>query len=249
MRWLVGDLQGCARPFAALLKMIHFDPGQDEIWCLGDLINRGPDSLATLRLWRDIGGKAVLGNHDVYALSTRAGIWPRKRDTLQELFAAPDCDELLLELAMLPVLVHLPVEDPKRQDVWIIHAGLHPQWKNLHEVSIKLQEGAPAIERLRRPEVRFGTTVRCCSEEGERSHHDGAPEDCPLPYRPWDSFYEGPDFIVHGHWALRGFYRSSKSMGLDSGCVYGGPLTAWCVEEDRIVQVPPEPPYLRSAKM
>ena len=95
MRWLVGDVQGCARELDDLLKAIRFDPGVDELWCLGDLINRGPDSLATLRLWRAIGGRGVIGNHEVYALCARSGRWPRKKDTLQALYDAPDGDELL----------------------------------------------------------------------------------------------------------------------------------------------------------
>ena len=68
MRWFIGDLQGCAREFDDLLRKIRFDPQVDEVWCVGDLVNRGPDSLAAVRLWRDIGGHGVVGNHDVYAL-------------------------------------------------------------------------------------------------------------------------------------------------------------------------------------
>ena len=67
---------------------------------------------------------------------------------------------------------------------------------------------------------------------------DGAPADCPAPYVPWDALYTGDDLIVHGHWARRGHYVSKKTIGLDSGCVYGGPLTAYCVEDERIVQIP-----------
>ena len=67
--------------------------------------------------------------------------------------------------------------------------------------------------------------------------HKGMPEACPPPCLPWDSFYHGEALVVHGHWAARGYYRGARSMGLDSGCVYGGWLTAWCQEEDRIVRV------------
>ena len=68
--------------------------------------------------------------------------------------------------------------------------------------------------------------------------HTGPPDECPAPYRPWDRFYAGPTLVVHGHWARRGYYRDRFAMGLDTGCVYGGVLTAWCQEEDRIVSVP-----------
>ena len=74
---------------------------------------------------------------------------------------------------------------------------------------------------------------------GERNRFDKLPEDCPPPFRAWDSFYAGDALIVHGHWARRGHYRGPRTIGLDSGCVYGGPLTAYCVEEDRVVQVRP----------
>ncbi|MFY0534815.1 hypothetical protein [Nannocystis pusilla] len=81
------------------------------------------------------------------------------------------------------------------------------------------------------------TRVRCCTASGERSKFDRKAEDCPPPYRPWDEFYRGEPMVIHGHWAWRGHYRGPKTMGLDSGCVYGGPLTAWCQDEDRVEQV------------
>lgn len=242
MRWLVGDIQGCASEFDRLLREIHFDPARDELWCLGDLINRGPDSLATLRLWRDVGGRGVLGNHDVYALLARSGRWPRKHDTLAALFAAHDADELLARLRALPLLAWLPAPDgsPAR-DVWAVHAGLHPQWRDLHAVADSVNHSGNSAAHddawLERPEVSFATRVRCCTATGERSRFDRSPADCPPPYRPWDTFYAGPALAVHGHWAWRGHYRGAHTMGLDSACVYGEQLTAWCHEEDRIVQI------------
>ncbi|MFY0534816.1 metallophosphoesterase [Nannocystis pusilla] len=107
MRWFIGDLQGCAREFEDLLRKIRFDPQADELWCLGDLVNRGPDSLAALRLWRDVGGRGVVGNHDVYALLIAAGRWPRKHDTLGPLLAAPEGPELLARLRAMPALQFL----------------------------------------------------------------------------------------------------------------------------------------------
>ena len=132
MRWLVGDLQGCVEPFDRLLRAIDYDPSRDELWVLGDLVNRGPESAETLRLWRDIGGRAILGNHDVYALLTASGLWKRKQDTLDDLFTAKDYHELLALLRGLPVLVQLS------DDVWIVHAGIHPAWDDLKKIRKRL---------------------------------------------------------------------------------------------------------------
>lgn len=239
MRWLIGDLQGCAREFDELLRRIRFDPHRDELWCVGDLVNRGPDSLAALRLWRDVGGQAVIGNHDVYALLAASGRWPRKNDKLSELLAAPDGPELLDRLRSMPVLQYLPrVSGSKVPDVWAVHAGLNPRWPDLHALAARVNAPPHDDDWLESPEVAFMTRVRCCTASGERSKFDRRAEDCPSPYRPWDEFYHGEALVVHGHWAWRGHYRGARTIGLDSGCVYGGKLTAWCQDEDRVVQVP-----------
>jgi bis(5'-nucleosyl)-tetraphosphatase (symmetrical) len=237
MRWVVGDVQGCARELDALLRALRFDPRRDELWCLGDLVNRGPDSAAALRLWRDVGGRSLLGNHDIYALLARAGRRKRKADTLQALFDSPDCDALLGLLRACPVLAWLPGGDGF-QPVWIVHAGLDPRWPDLDGVAARLVATPHDDAWLESPDVAFATGVRCCTAEGRRCSHTGRPEDCPEPFRPWDAFYRGPALVLHGHWAARGFHRGPFTMGLDSGCVYGGALTGWCQEEDRIVQVP-----------
>ncbi len=238
MRWVVGDIQGCARELERLLAEIRFDPAQDELWAAGDLVNRGAESLATARLWRDIGGRGVIGNHEVYALCARSGRWPRKRDTLDALFAAHDAEELLDLLRALPALVYLPASG-LGPAAWLVHAGLHPQWRALDSVAAALGAGAHDDDWLVRDDVSFATRVRCCTVDGMRSKFDRAPADCPPPFRPWDAFYRGTARVVHGHWAWRGHYRDGAVMGLDSGCVYGGPLTAWCQDEDRVVQIRP----------
>ena len=235
MRWLVGDLQGCARQLDALLREVHFDPAHDELWCLGDLINRGPDSLATVRLWRDVGGKGVIGNHEVYALCARSGRWPRKQDTLQALYDADDGPVLLDMLRALPMMVFLPGDGGPA--AWAVHGGLHPKWEDLHAVAARVESRPHDDDWLLSDEVSFATRVRCCTAEGERSRYHEAPEGCPKPYRPWDEFYDGDPLVVHGHWAWRGYYRGPKTIGLDSACVHTGVLTAWCQQEDRIVQV------------
>jgi bis(5'-nucleosyl)-tetraphosphatase (symmetrical) len=242
VRWIVGDLQGCARELEALLREVDFREGKDELWCAGDLINRGPASLEVLRLWRSVGGKAVLGNHEVYALSVHAGNWPRKEDTLQALFDAPDADELLASLRALPLLAHLPRGEGEREH-WLVHAGLRASWTDLHAVAARINADPHDQTWLEAPDTKFSTRVRCVDAAGEMLRFPGKPEDRPAGSEPWENFREertDPSWIVHGHWAWRGHYvnEAARVIGLDSGCVYGGPLTAYCVESADVVQVP-----------
>jgi len=237
MRWLVGDIQGCARELEDLLQAIRFDPARDELWCLGDLINRGPDSLETLRIWKQTGGRGIIGNHEVTALLAYSGARPKALPDLRGLFEAPDAAELMADLGKLPVMKQLPScgDGP---DAWIVHAGLHPQWTDLAATAAAIERDDHDDAWLRSKPVRFAVNVRCCTPEGKYFDHTGPPSECSPPYRPWDDFYRGETLVVHGHWATRGYYRGERTMGLDSGCVWGGELTAWCQDEDRIVQVP-----------
>jgi len=242
VRWFVADVQGCVRPLERLLAKIRFDPSADALWHVGDLINRGPHSLETLRLWRDVDGHGVLGNHEVYALMVRAGRWPRKEDTLDALRGAPDAAALFDSMAALPVLTRVAACPTRRDehgaDVWVVHAGLDPRWTNLSEVAAQLAAAPRELDFYEREDVSCATRIRCCTRDGERSKFHGVPSDCPPPFVAWDRFYEGPITVVHGHWARRGHYRSPNVIGLDSGCVYGGPLTAWSPDSDEVVQVP-----------
>lgn len=243
MRWIVGDLQGCVRELEDLVRAIGFDPAKDELWCAGDVVNRGPESLETLRLFHDLGARTVLGNHDIHALAARAGIRrPRPgKDTLDALLAAPDVDRLLAPLWRAPALQWLP-SGGDGPDAWLVHAGLHPAWHDVDAVAQRLASLAPDTARLEHPDVIFAATVRCCDEAGAR--HRGTGPTCDDGFAPWDQYYGGETLVVHGHWATLGHYRGrhARTLGLDSGCVYGGPLTAWCQDEDRIVQVPSRQP-------
>ncbi len=236
VRWVIGDVHGCARELEDLLAEIRYDPARDEAWSIGDLVNTGPFPVETLRLWKATGGRGVLGNHDIYALLVRSGAVPRRRDRLDPLLRAKRCDDLLEDLRRLPVLAALPRDDRGR--VWLVHAGIHPRWKDLDAVRLRLDSDLRDDRWLRSHDVGFATRVRCCSPTGDRVRYVGKPENCPPPHRPWDAFYSGRELVVHGHWAMRGYYRAGRTIGLDSGCVYGGHLTAWSVDEDRIVQVP-----------
>ena len=238
MRWVLGDVQGCARELDDLIKWVRLDPERDELWCLGDLVNRGPDSVAALRLWHDTGGRGILGNHDVNALLAAAGLRKRKNDTLDDLFEAPDREELLAKMRALPVLVHLPAPAEGGPDAWIVHAGLLPGWTDLPRLAAEINDAEHDDDWLRSDAVSAATRLRFCTAEGEASRETGPPHAGIEPFRPWDDFYRGDTLVVHGHWARRGYYRTERTMGLDTGCVYGGPLTAWCQDEDRIVQVP-----------
>jgi len=236
MRWVVGDIHGCARELGDLLDEIRFDPGRDELWSVGDLVNTGPDSLSVLRIFRDAGGRSVIGNHDIYALLARAGRTARRKDRLDGLFASEECDALLARLRSFPALIRLERELAP-SGVWLVHAGIHPLWNDLPALAARLDAQPHDDDWLHGEEIGFMTRVRCCDRFGDRVRFTGRPADAPPPYRAWDAFYAGDDLIVHGHWAMRGHYRGPRTMGLDSACVYGGHLTAWCVENDRIESV------------
>lgn len=248
MRWVIGDIHGCLKPLEKLLAKMKFDPDRDELWSAGDLVGRGPDPLGVIRLLREVGGRAVMGNHEIGALMTWAGLRDRRPDSLAPLLDDPDAGKWIRWMAKLPILAHLPGEDGA-PDAWLVHGGIHPAWRKLKKVAKRLNsiDREPKRLRKRKPlrngiwmhdeELFFAVFARCCTKEGKLSRFTGLPENCPKPYRPWDEFYAGDARVVHGHWAMRGYYRNGNVIGLDTGCVYGGKLTAWCQEEDRIVQV------------
>lgn len=237
MRWVVGDVHGCARELDDLLTAIRFDPDRDELWSVGDLVNTGPDSLDALRIWRDAGGRTAIGNHDIYALLVRAGRVERRTDRLDDLFESPECDPLLARLRASPAMVRFE-RDAAPRGVWLVHAGVHPRWHDLAALAARLDSQPHDDDWLQGDAIAFMTRVRCCGSFGDRARFTGRPADAPAPYRPWDEFYTGEDLIVHGHWAMRGYYRGPRTIGLDSACVYGGRLTAWSIDEDRIESVP-----------
>lgn len=200
-RVFIGDIQGCREPLERLLVAVRFDPARDTLYPVGDLVNKGPDSEGVLRLLRDAGAQPVLGNHDLWWL--RAG---RIQDPASHAW-----------LAAQPIVRDLG-------DVFLVHAGLHPQW----------DVGDLATRDLTPAEIEFATSVRYCTAAGEMPASDWPPPG--PPFQPWDEFYRGDKLVVHGHWARRGLVRTRRVLGLDTGCVYGNLLTAWIAEEDRIVQ-------------
>jgi bis(5'-nucleosyl)-tetraphosphatase (symmetrical) len=250
--YAVGDLQGCAEELDALLERLAFDPARDRLWLTGDLVNRGPGSLQALRRVRALGRAAVtvLGNHDLHLLAVAADVHRRRRsDTLDEILAAPDRDELLGWLAGLP-LVH---DDP--QLGWsMVHAGLPPEWDIptargcAAEVSAALRADArgffsamygdepdrwsPALagtDRLRFT-VNCLTRLRYCTADGTLlMKPKGPPEAAPAGAIPWfrvPGRRSAGERILFGHWSALGWHTEDGVVSLDTGCVWGGQLTA-----------------------
>jgi bis(5'-nucleosyl)-tetraphosphatase (symmetrical) len=187
-------------------------------------VNRGPDSLGVLRLMRDAGAAGVLGNHDVHLLGVAAGRRkPRRGDTLDAVLAAPDRDALLAWLASWPLV-------RAWDDVVLVHGGLHPHWRDPVAATAGLDPLAGD------PRADFALHVRWCDAAGHRPARDEPPPG--PPFAPWWTWRDDARTLVWGHWARRGLVEEPRRRGLDTGCVWGGRLTAWIAEEDRLVSVP-----------
>jgi bis(5'-nucleosyl)-tetraphosphatase (symmetrical) len=228
-RIFIGDIQGCRAQLDMLLQQLALRPG-DRVFCVGDIVNRGPDSLGALRRIREIGARSVLGNHDLHLLrlaSRSAGDPPPQ---LEPILRAADAADLLDWLARQPIML---VDDA----IVVVHAGIHPKWNDLNATASEINRAVSAYLAGSRNEcVAFATEVRYCDVDGQRPAQDDPPPG--PPFLPWDHWYRAPQTIVFGHWARRGRVAGARVRGLDTGCVYGGALTAWIAEEDRFVQVP-----------
>jgi bis(5'-nucleosyl)-tetraphosphatase (symmetrical) len=255
-RYAIGDVQGCDEELRALLERLRFSPDRDRLWFVGDLVNRGPGSLATLRLVRSLADNAlvVLGNHDLHLLAIAHGSHRRRRsDTLDELLDAPDRDALLEWLITRPLAHH------EAGDL-MVHAGVVPQWtvaltvQLAREVESALRREPralfdrmygdepdrwdPALSGISR--LRFAinvlTRLRVCTADGRVDlAMKGEPPAPPSPLRPW---FEIPGRatrdarIIFGHWSALGLVRKPGVVGLDTGCVWGGTLTALDLDVD-----------------
>ena len=218
-------MQGCRAELEALLGEVRFDPARDRLEPTGDLVNRGPDSLGALRLVASLDAGGVLGNHDVHLLRRARGLSPaRPRDTLDDVLTAPDRDTLLAWLAARPFVKDWP-------DAILVHAGLNPTWS---DPVAQLSGHDPWSQD---DDVAFATRVRYCAADGRRPARDDPPPG--RPFRPWYEHWEDREerTLVFGHWARRGLVHRPRVRGLDTGCVWGGRLTAWIAEEDRFVSV------------
>ncbi len=260
--YAIGDLQGCFEPLERLLARIAFDPARDHLWFVGDLVNRGPHSLACLRFVRSLGDKAivVLGNHDLHLLCVGEGVEPaRKRDTLREVLEAPDRASLLEWLRMRP-LFHAEGEFA------MVHAGLLPEWSVdqaralASEVEAVLRgpdhrgfldrlygdkparwsESLEGMDRLR-VIVNAMTRLRVCEADGAMVlSFKGEPGESSEGWIPWFDMpgrRSGDHTIVCGHWSALGLAVRPTLMSLDSGCVWGRALTAVRLEDRALFQV------------
>lgn len=251
--FVIGDVQGCFEALERLLGQIDFNAKQDRLWFVGDLVNRGPQSLETLRFVRSLGDAAttVLGNHDLHLLAMAHGNAkdPDNRDLLN-ILEAPDADELIDWLLHRPILHH----DKKRQ-LTMIHAGLVPQWdlataracatelesvlrsRQRHEFFARMYGNRPRVwsPKLRGPERwRFITNVFTrtrflAADGGLELKAKGSLATTPLGCVPWFQFpcrRSAADRIVFGHWSALGLHMADNVYATDSGCLWGGQLTA-----------------------
>jgi bis(5'-nucleosyl)-tetraphosphatase (symmetrical) len=252
-RWAIGDVQGCCAQLDELLQRIRFNADRDLLWFTGDLVNRGPQSLATLRRVRALAANAivVLGNHDLHLLAAAfaPGHRPRRADTLDEVLRAGDRDALLGWLLERP-LAHY---DSAHHDL-LVHAGLVPQWHAQqasqlasevaqalrHDPAALLEgmygdepdqwhESLAGIERHRFI-INVLTRLRVCTARGRVDlRQKGPPGEARPPWMPWFKVpgrASAAARVVFGHWSTLGFYRGDGVLALDTGCVWGGTLTA-----------------------
>ncbi|NTV10658.1 MAG: symmetrical bis(5'-nucleosyl)-tetraphosphatase [Zoogloea sp.] len=261
--YAIGDIQGCFSSLQALLDKIAFDPRNDRLWLVGDLVNRGPQSLETLRFIRGLGDAAVtvLGNHDLYVLMVAYNAAKRRGadDTIQDILDAPERDELLDWLRSRP-LMHV------ENGFAMVHAGLLPGWTVEQaralagEVEAALS-GPDHVEFIRnmwgseplawddgltgwarlRVVVNAMTRMRFCSAEGVMDlKAKGEVHHGPKGYFPWFDVpgrKSADTSIVCGHWSALGLWIEPTVMALDSGCLWGGCLSALRLEDRAIFQV------------
>lgn len=261
--YAIGDIQGCFTSLMALLNRVAFDPAHDRLWLVGDLVNRGPDSLRTLRFVRELGPAAitVLGNHDLYLLMVAHGaVRSRsKDDTLQAVLDAPDRDALLSWLRTRP-LMHL------ENGFAMVHAGLLPGWTVTQARALAREvegvlagpyhadllhnmwgsEPADWHDDLRdyarmRVIVNAMTRMRFCTPDGKMDFKvKGEVTKAPKGYVPW---FEVPGrksvdtTVVFGHWSALGLRVEPRLLALDSGCLWGRELSAVRLEDRAVFQV------------
>src|SRR4051794_30925663 len=252
-RYAIGDIQGCADELKALLQSYNFSADRDELWFVGDLVNRGPKSLQTLRFVRSLGANAtvVLGNHDLHLLALAYGSKRKQKDgdTLEAILEAPDREQLLEWLSGRP----LAVFDEPRGD-FLVHAGLVPEWtprfaaKLAREVEAVLREDARTLfdsmygnkpekwsdslrgmDRLRFV-INVFTRMRYITPDGTVDlKQKNTPGEQDVGFVPWFDVPERASRdvrIVFGHWSTLGYRRRKDVIALDTGCVWGGALTA-----------------------
>jgi bis(5'-nucleosyl)-tetraphosphatase (symmetrical) len=259
--YAIGDVQGCFSSLERLLEQIAFDPACDRLWFVGDLVNRGPESVRVLRFVKNLKHAAttVLGNHDLFLIAAATGVVSlRPKDTIGDVLAAADRDELIDWLRRQNLLY-------RSGPFTLVHAGLLPQW-TVEEAALLAKEVEAILGSrdfhvlLRRlyhapgPQWAAGldgmnrlaaiatvlTRLRTCSPTGlMESDYSGPPAQAPVGFLPW---YDIPGrrsestTIVCGHWAALGLHLTDNILALDSGCVWGRRLTALRLEDRAVFQ-------------
>lgn len=264
--YLIGDIQGCYEPLQRLLDKVAFDPAADHLWSCGDLVNRGGQSLEVLRLLHGLGDHfvATLGNHDLFLLSehVRRPDGQCKNRELRKVLQAPDRGRLMDWLMHQP-LVHFSAA----HNLLLVHAGLVPQWsaetvvERAAEVEqvLRSNRAGDFLERVTRntyrrwrddrtgiPRLRLIaailTRIRFCDDRGKVLWSaSGPPGSQPAGYRPWFKHKTRASRdvrIAFGHWAALGLRIRKRIIALDSGCVWGGRLSAFRIEDQQLFQVP-----------
>lgn len=244
----IGDVQGCADCLRELLARL---PADEPLWFAGDIVNRGPASLESLRMVRALGSRAtcVLGNHDLHLLAVHAGIRPvHETDTLDDILAAPDREELVDWIRTRPLAV-------ARDGYLMVHAGVFPEWspqdvlERAGEVERVLagddwigflremygntparwDDALAGADRLRTI-INALTRMRMLAPDGSQDfHHKGPPDTAPAGYRPWFDWpgrRTADTTMVFGHWSSLGLVDTPRVLALDTGCVWGRELTA-----------------------
>jgi len=262
--FVVGDLHGCLTPLKKLLDEINFAQGSDKLWFVGDLVNRGPESLETLRFVKSLGTDAicVLGNHDLHLLGVAHGIRePNGKDTLPDILNSDDRDELIDWVRHLP-LIHRD----EQLKTTMVHAGIHPKW-NLAQALVLANEVENVlrsnnyVERLpklfgnkptkwskklgkrrrQRLVLNTFTRMRYCTKKAEVDFSQTCPPaKAPKSLVPW---YAAPkripieDTLVFGHWSSHPANAIDGVIPLDRGCVWGGSLAALALETGEVTTV------------
>ena len=257
--YCIGDIQGCYDELKQLLRIIDYDYKRDHLWFVGDLVNRGPKSLETLRFIKNLPNtKIVLGNHDLHLLNFRHKIVDFETNHLEPILKAPDSNELVEWLRMQPLIYH-----NSEHNCVLVHAGIYPGW-DLKETLIYAKEAEKVLhsrdyvkflnkmygnkpskwdnhlqgfERLRFIVNAF-TRMRFCDLAGDLEfEHTGTIDNAPKKYLPWFQipWRKTKDIkIIFGHWAaLEGKTHEKNVIALDTGCIWGNKLTALRLEDNK----------------
>ena len=259
--YAIGDVQGCFQALQGLLERIAFDPKRDRLWFVGDLVNRGPDTLATLRFVKGLGNSAVsvLGNHDLHLIAVAEGHAALRRDdTLDETLNAPDCAELVAWLRQRPLMY-------ADGGCAMVHAGLLPSWTITQaqelarevESALRAPHYASVLARMYGNEpdrwnnrlkgyarlrviVNAMTRMRVCTREGVMQlRYKGDSASLPAGVLPWFAVpgrASSTTPIIFGHWSALGLVLEPNVIGLDTGCLWGRKLSALRLEDRQLVQ-------------